>query len=101
MLLGLPKSTICTTVNKVCASGMKSIMLASQSLQCGHQEIILAGGMESMSNVPYYLARGETPYGGVKLQVKLYFFCLLIISHFYYTHVLCIYKKYLCIYISK
>lgn len=67
--LGLPKSTICTTVNKVCASGMKSIMLASQSLQCGHQEIVLAGGMESMSNVPYYMARGETPYGGVKLQV--------------------------------
>lgn len=74
---GLPTSTICTTVNKVCASGMKSVMLASQSLQCGHQDIILAGGMESMSNVPYYLARGDTPYGGVKLQVELhsiYFF---------------------------
>lgn len=70
--LGLPKSTICTTVNKVCASGMKSVMLASQSLQCGHQEIVLAGGMESMSNVPYYLARGVTPYGGVKLEVGLY-----------------------------
>lgn len=80
LLLGLPKSTVCTTVNKVCASGMKSIMLASQSLQCGHQEIILAGGMESMSNVPYYLARGETPYGGVKLQVELYSFCFF----FYY-----------------
>lgn len=72
-LLGLPTSTICTTVNKVCASGMKSIMLASQSLQCGHQEIVLAGGMESMSNVPYYLARGETSYGGVKLEVELIF----------------------------
>lgn len=82
MLLGLPNSTICTTVNKVCASGMKSIMLASQSLQCGHQEIILAGGMESMSNVPYYLARGETPYGGVKLQVELYSFCLFFITLF-------------------
>ncbi|CAL1688571.1 unnamed protein product [Lasius platythorax] len=73
LFAGLPKSTVCTTVNKVCASGMKSIMLASQSLQCGHQEIILAGGMESMSNVPYYLARGETPYGGVKLQDGIVF----------------------------
>lgn len=72
LLLGLPKSTICTTVNKVCASGMKSVMLASQSLQCGHQEIVLAGGMESMSNVPFYLKRGETSYGGLKLEVGLY-----------------------------
>lgn len=50
---------------------MKSVMLASQSLQCGHQEIVLAGGMESMSNVPYYLGRGETSYGGLKLEVEL------------------------------
>jgi acetyl-CoA C-acetyltransferase len=55
---GLPKSTICTTVNKVCASGMKAIMMSSQSLMCGHQDVMVAGGMESMSNVPYYLARG-------------------------------------------
>lgn len=73
LFAGLPQSTVCTTVNKVCASGMKSIMLASQSLQCGHQEIVLAGGMESMSNVPYYLARGETPYGGIKLQDGIVF----------------------------
>ncbi|XP_032688143.1 acetyl-CoA acetyltransferase, mitochondrial [Odontomachus brunneus] len=73
LFAGLPKSTICTTVNKVCASGMKSIMLASQSLQCGHQEIVLAGGMESMSNVPYYLARGETSYGGLKLEDGIVF----------------------------
>lgn len=73
LFAGLPKSTICTTVNKVCASGMKSIMLASQSLQCGHQDIVLAGGMESMSNVPYYLARGETPYGGLKLTDGIVF----------------------------
>lgn len=66
---GLPKTTICTTVNKVCASGMKSVMLGAQALQCGHQEIILAGGMESMSNVPFYLKRGETTYGGIKLEV--------------------------------
>lgn len=73
LFAGLPKSTICTTVNKVCASGMKSVMLASQSLQCGHQEIVLAGGMESMSNVPYYLARGEASYGGVKLEDGIVF----------------------------
>ncbi|CAG5093969.1 Similar to acat1-a: Acetyl-CoA acetyltransferase A [Cotesia congregata] len=68
LFAGLPKSTICTTINKVCASGMKSVMLAAQALQCGHQDIILAGGMESMSNVPYYLKRGNTPYGAVTLQ---------------------------------
>lgn len=84
LLLGLPKSTICTTVNKVCASGMKSVMLASQSLQCGHQEIVLAGGMESMSNVPYYLARGDTPYGGIKLQVELYFLNLFFLLVYIY-----------------
>ena len=61
---GLPTSTEATTINKVCASGMKSIMLAAQSLMLGHQEIMIAGGMESMSNVPYYLKRGDTPYGG-------------------------------------
>ncbi|KAJ8723241.1 hypothetical protein PYW08_003153 [Mythimna loreyi] len=64
---GLPKSTICTTVNKVCSSGMKSIMLATQGLQTGTQDVILAGGMESMSNVPFYLKRGDTPYGGTQL----------------------------------
>lgn len=64
---GLPKSTICTTVNKVCASGMKSIMLAAQGLQTGAQDVMLAGGMESMSNVPFYLKRGDTTYGGLQL----------------------------------
>ncbi|XP_055945716.1 acetyl-CoA acetyltransferase, mitochondrial-like [Argiope bruennichi] len=68
---GLNISTPCTTVNKVCASGMKSIMLASQNLMLGHQDIMVAGGMESMSNSPYYLARGETPYGGVHLLDSL------------------------------
>lgn len=63
---GLSKSTVCTTVNKVCASGMKSIMLASQTLSLGHQQVMVAGGMESMSNVPYYLNR-ETKYGGMNL----------------------------------
>ena len=55
---GLSKDILCTTVNKVCASGMKAIMMASQSLMCGHQDVMLAGGMESMSNVPFYLPRG-------------------------------------------
>lgn len=64
---GLPKSTVCTTVNKVCASGMKSVMLATQGLQTGTQDVILAGGMESMSNVPFYLKRGDTTYGGMQL----------------------------------
>ncbi|KAG1693179.1 Acetyl-CoA acetyltransferase, mitochondrial [Nymphon striatum] len=67
LFAGLSKSTPCTTVNKVCASGMKSIMQASQSLMCGHQDVMVAGGMESMSNVPYYMLRGDSPYGGVKL----------------------------------
>ncbi|CAF3943714.1 unnamed protein product, partial [Rotaria sordida] len=65
---GLPKDTLCTTVNKVCASGMKAIMMASQSLMCGHQDVMLAGGMESMSNVPYYFPRGETSYGSFQME---------------------------------
>ncbi|KAG9491378.1 hypothetical protein GDO78_000078 [Eleutherodactylus coqui] len=65
---GLNISTPTTTINKVCASGMKSIMLAAQSLMCGHQSVMVAGGMESMSNVPYCMLRGATPYGGVKLE---------------------------------
>ena len=65
---GLNESTPCTTINKVCASGMKSIMLASQSLMCGHQDVIVAGGMESMSNCPFIMTRSSPTYGGVKLH---------------------------------
>ncbi|KAI0240791.1 Acetyl-CoA acetyltransferase, mitochondrial [Lamellibrachia satsuma] len=68
ILSGLPEKTEATTVNKVCASGMKSVMFASQSLMCGHQDIMVAGGMESMSNSPFYLKRGMTPYGGINVQ---------------------------------
>ncbi|XP_021938306.1 acetyl-CoA acetyltransferase, mitochondrial isoform X2 [Zootermopsis nevadensis] len=68
LFAGLPRSTICATINKVCASGMKSVMLGSQALMCGLQDVVLAGGMESMSNVPFYMARGETSYGGVNLS---------------------------------
>lgn len=64
---GLPTNVCCTTVNKVCSSGMKSIMLGAQSLALGQADVVVAGGMESMSNVPYYLKRGATPYGGVNL----------------------------------
>uniref|UniRef100_A0A8C8SC60 acetyl-CoA C-acetyltransferase n=1 Tax=Pelusios castaneus TaxID=367368 RepID=A0A8C8SC60_9SAUR len=65
---GLPISTPATTINKVCASGMKSVMMAAQNLMCGNQDVMVAGGMESMSNVPYTMSRGATPYGGVKLE---------------------------------
>ena len=53
---------------QVCASGMKSIMQAAQSLTLGQNSVMVAGGMESMSNVPYYMSRGDTPYGGVKMR---------------------------------
>src|SRR3978361_41971 len=51
-----------TTVNKVCASGMKAIMLAAQSIALGQNDIMVAGGMESMSNVPYYLDKARNGY---------------------------------------
>ena len=52
---GLSYAVPCTTVNKVCSSGLKSVMLAAQSIQLGINEVVLAGGMESMSNIPHYL----------------------------------------------
>lgn len=61
MFAGLPYLPA-TTVNKVCASGMKAIMLAAQSISIGLNDIVLAGGMESMSNVPYYLSKARTGY---------------------------------------
>ena len=62
---GLPDTVECTTVNKVCASGSKAIMYAAQAIMLGQADVILAGGMESMSNVPYYLdkARFGAKYG--------------------------------------
>jgi acetyl-CoA C-acetyltransferase len=44
---------------------MKTVMLAAQSIMCGHQNVMIAGGMESMSNVPYYIKRAEPAYGGI------------------------------------
>jgi acetyl-CoA C-acetyltransferase len=66
---GLSDSVQCTTINKVCASGMKSIMMAAQSIQCGDADVVVAGGMESMSNVPFYSPnmRWGNKYGDVKL----------------------------------
>ena len=64
---GLPKSVICTTVNKVCASGMKAIMIAAQSIKCGDADVVVAGGMESMSQVPRYLKRTTQPLGHLEL----------------------------------
>ncbi len=62
---GLPDTVECTTVNKVCASGSKAIMFGAQAIMLGQADVILAGGMESMSNVPYYLdkARFGAKYG--------------------------------------
>jgi len=62
---GLPDKVVCTTINKVCSSGLKSIMLGAQTIQCGHADVVVTGGMESMSNVPYYLpnARFGMKYG--------------------------------------
>jgi acetyl-CoA C-acetyltransferase len=51
-----------TTINKVCASGMKAVMLAAQSIQLGDNDVVVAGGMESMSNVPFYLDKARTGY---------------------------------------
>jgi len=65
---GLNNSVPCTTINKVCASGMKAIMLSASSIMLGDNDVVVAGGTESMSNVPYYMTRGETPYGGVNLS---------------------------------
>jgi acetyl-CoA C-acetyltransferase len=59
---GLLPTTICTTVNKVCASGTKAIMLAAQSIMLGYNDILIAGGMESMSNIPYYIPKGRYGY---------------------------------------
>jgi acetyl-CoA C-acetyltransferase len=52
---GLPKEVPCTTINKVCGSGLKAVMLGAQAIMSGEADVVVAGGMESMSNVPYYL----------------------------------------------
>lgn len=56
---GLPESTECITINKMCGSGLKAIMLGAQSIASGDADVVVAGGMESMSNTPYYLPKGR------------------------------------------
>jgi acetyl-CoA C-acetyltransferase len=59
---GIPESVPAMTINKVCGSGLKAVMLAEQAIKCGDAEIIVAGGFESMSNVPYYLDKARSGY---------------------------------------
>jgi acetyl-CoA C-acetyltransferase len=59
---GLPKSVQCMTINKVCGSGLKAVMLADQAIRCGDSDTIVAGGQESMSNAPYLLFKARTGY---------------------------------------
>lgn len=59
---GIGHNVPCTTVNKVCSSGMKSVMLGAQSIMLGINDVVVAGGMESMSNVPYYIPKARFGY---------------------------------------
>ena len=69
LFAGLSNETPSTTINKVCASGMKAVMMAAQSIKSGDQDVIVAGGMENMSQVPhYYNARTAVKLGEVKMQ---------------------------------
>ncbi len=66
---GIPDTVPCSTINKVCASGMKSVMLAAQSISLGDTEIVVAGGMENMSSIPHYLhGRQGTKFGPTTLE---------------------------------
>ncbi|MFT4685611.1 MAG: acetyl-CoA C-acetyltransferase [Neolewinella sp.] len=66
---GIPNTVPCTQVNKVCSSGMKAVMFGAQSIMLGHNDLVVAGGMESMSNIPYYVpdARWGAKFGDRKL----------------------------------
>ena len=66
---GLPDNIPCTTVNKVCASGMKSISFAAQAIQCGDADIVVAGGMENMSQIPHYMnGRKGQKFGNIQME---------------------------------
>ena len=58
----LPRSTGATTINKVCGSGLKAAMMAHDLIKAGSADVVLAGGMESMSNAPYMLPKGRSGY---------------------------------------
>ncbi len=62
LFAGLPEAVECMTINKVCGSGLKAVMLAAQAIQLGDASAVVAGGMESMSNVPYLLEKARTGY---------------------------------------
>ncbi|MFN3270279.1 MAG: acetyl-CoA C-acyltransferase, partial [Candidatus Kapaibacteriota bacterium] len=66
---GLPVSVPCMTINKVCGSGLKAVMLADQAIRCQDAKIVVAGGMESMSNAPYFVKKARTGFkmGNVEL----------------------------------
>src|SRR5207253_3276117 len=59
---GLPHAVPCLTLNKVCGSGLKAVMLASQAIALGDAEVVVAGGMESMTNAPYLLPKAREGY---------------------------------------
>jgi acetyl-CoA C-acetyltransferase len=66
---GIPNTVPCTTVNKVCSSGMKSIMLAAQTIALGDADIVVAGGMENMSSIPHYQhARNGSKFGPITME---------------------------------
>ena len=66
---GIPNTVPCTTINKVCSSGMKSIMLAAQTIELGNADVVVAGGMENMSAIPhYYHARKATKFGAATME---------------------------------
>lgn len=68
MYAGIPNTVPCSTINKVCASGMKAISLGAQSIMTGDNDVVVVGGMENMSSVPHYLdARGGTKFGDIKM----------------------------------
>ncbi|KAI5858979.1 Thiolase, N-terminal domain-containing protein [Tricharina praecox] len=68
MFSGLPETTEAVTINKVCASGLKAVVFAAQNIQLGLSDVMVAGGMESMSRVPHYLSRNAPPFGHQKLE---------------------------------
>lgn len=68
LFAGIPDSVPCTTINKVCASGMKSVQFAAQAIICGDAEIVIAGGMENMSQIPFYFeGRKNTKFGHLSM----------------------------------
>ena len=69
---GIGENTPCTTVNKVCSSGMKSVMLGAQSIMLGINDVVVAGGMESMSNVPFYVPKARFVLNPPLISIRLF-----------------------------